>query len=265
VTAMIETQRLCFSYGETPLFDGIDLSVEKKEMLALIGPNGSGKTTLLRLLSGALAPVSGAVRLKGRSLDSLPARERARLVAVVPQETAMTFDFTVMETVLMGRTPYLGLLGVEGPEDLTAAREAMDRTGTLRFAERLLSRLSGGERQLTLIARALAQAPRLLLLDEPTAFLDIRHRLEIYALLSRLNAEQRLTTIVTSHDINLAARYCRRIVLLKQGRVRADGTPRQVFLEEILSDVYETPLRVMADSASGLPMVVPALPGDAAS
>ncbi|MGH2670901.1 MAG: ABC transporter ATP-binding protein, partial [bacterium] len=255
----IEADRLRFGYREMAVFDGISLSVAPGEMVALIGPNGSGKTTLLKLLSGSLRAGGGQIRLGGRPLTSLAAGERARLVAVVPQDTFMTFDFTVMETVLMGRTAYLGILGVEGPEDIAAAREALSRTGTLPFAGRLLTHLSGGERQLVVIARALAQRPKVLLLDEPTAFLDIRHRLEIYALLSRLNGEEGLTIVTTSHDINLAARYCRRVVLIKEGRIRADGTPAQVFRPQILSDVFDTPLHVVNDPQTGIPYAMPAL------
>jgi cobalamin transport system ATP-binding protein len=256
-TSLIEARALRFAYRDRPVFHGLDLRVHPGEMVALIGPNGSGKTTLLKLLSGALRPAAGDVMLEGQTLKSLSANERARRIAVVPQDNSMTFDFTVMETVLMGRTAYLGLLGVEGPEDLAAAREAMSRTGTLPFSGRLLSRLSGGERQLVIIARALAQRPRLLLLDEPTAFLDIRHRLEIYRLLSRLNAEEGLTIVTTSHDINLAARYCRRIVLIKEGMVRADGSPAEIFRPDILSEVYETRLNVLADGVTGAPFAVP--------
>lgn len=254
---MIRTEALTFSWRDTPLFSGIDFHVKQGEMVALIGPNGSGKTTLLKLLSGVLRPSEGRVMLGGRALTDLTSRERARLVGVVPQESAAAFDFTVMETVLMGRTAHLGLFGVEGPDDLAAGREALERTGMLPFAARLMSHLSGGERQLALIARALAQKPRLILLDEPTAFLDIRHRLEIYELLARLNTEEGLTIIATSHDLNMAARYCRRIVLLKGGAVRADGDAASVFDPAILSDVYETPLRVTTDPETGLPYTTP--------
>ena len=254
---MIRIESVRFAWKETPLFEGIDLHVRPGEMLALIGPNGSGKTTLLRLISGALRPRAGQVRLDGRPLTGLTSQERARTVGVVPQDNTTVFDFTVMETVLMGRTAWLGLLGVESPEDIGVAREAMRRTGMLPFAGRLMSHLSGGERQLALIARALAQKPRLLLLDEPTAFLDIRHRLEIYELLARLNADEGLTIVATSHDLNMAARYCRRIVLLKNGEVRADGDPAQVFDPAILSDVYETPLRVTTDPETGIPYTTP--------
>lgn len=254
---MIAVEALRFAYREAVLFTGIDLHVKTGEMVALIGPNGSGKTTLLKLMSGALRPGSGRVLLGGRPFAELTSKERARLVGVVPQESSAVFDFTVMETVLMGRTAHLGLFGIEGPDDIAMSREAMTRTGTLPFAARLMSHLSGGERQLALIARALAQKPRLLLLDEPTAFLDIRHRLEIYELLVRLNAEEGLTIIATSHDLNMAARYCRRIVLLKHGEVRADGDAARVFDPAILSDVYETPLRVTTDPETGKPYTIP--------
>ncbi len=256
----VEARGVRFSYGTEPLFDGIDLRLDPSERVALIGPNGSGKTTLLKLLAGTLRASGGEVFLDGRTQSELAPRERARLVGVVPQDVTMTFDFTVMETVLMGRIPYLGFFGLEGPEDVAAAEEAMRRTGTLPFASRLLSRLSGGERQLVLIARAMAQNPRVLLLDEPTAFLDIRHRLEIYELLCRLNDEEGITVLTTSHDINLVARYCTRIVLVKAGRIRADGPPREVFQPDILSDIYETPLKVSIEPESGMPFAVPQAP-----
>ncbi len=253
----MEARHLRFGYRGVPVFAGVDLKVGFAGMTALIGPNGSGKTTLLRLLSGALIPQDGEVLVEGRRMADLAPRTRARLVAVVPQETGMTFDFTVMETVLMGRTAYLGRFGVEGPADIAAAQRALERTGTLRFAGRLLSHLSGGERQLVLIARALAQTPRVLLLDEPTAFLDIRHRLEIYMLLSSLSRDEGLTVVTTSHDINLAARFCPRIVLLKGGVILADGPPSAVFRPDVLSEVYETPLKVSTDPPSGIPYALP--------
>ena len=253
----VATRALHFAYRDVELFGGMDLQVAPGEMVGLIGPNGSGKTTLLRLLAGGLRASSGEVALEGRPVTSLDSREKARRVGVVSQESRMTYDFTVMETALMGRTPHLGILGMEGPEDVAAAVEALRRTGTLEFSGRLLSQLSGGERQLVLIARALAQQPRVLLLDEPTAFLDIRHRLEIYELLRSLNAERGLTIITTSHDINLAARYCRRIVLICGGRIRADGPPPEVFRADVLSDVYQTPLHVVTDPVTGIPYAMP--------
>jgi len=257
-SSLLEADGLGFGYERgRPIFEGVGLELAEAEMAALIGPNGSGKTTLLKLLSGTLHASAGRITIGGEPLPRMKPRARARSVAVVPQDSSLVFDFTVMETVLMGRTPYLGMFGVESASDVAQAEEALRRTGMLRHADRLLSRLSGGERQLVLIARALAQRPRILLLDEPTAFLDIRHRLEVYELLVELNAAEGLTILTTSHDINLAARFCRRIILMKQGRILADGGPSEVFLPRVLSEVYDTPLTVLTDRESGLPYAVP--------
>ena len=263
--AALEMTGVSFSFREVPVFTALGLRIASGEMVALIGPNGSGKTTLLRLLSGALAPDAGEVVLCGRPASAWTTRERARMVAVVPQEGMAAFDFTVMETVLMGRTPYLGLLGLEGPEDVRIAEESLRCTGMLGFAGRLLSHLSGGERQLVFVARALAQRAQVMLLDEPTSWLDIRHRQEIYALLSRLNKEEGLTILTTSHDINLAAQWCPRMILIDQGRIRADGAPENVLQPAVLSEVYQTPLRVVADPETGIPWAFPSGPGARAS
>jgi len=254
----VELRGVRFAWGERALFESLSLGIRRGEMAALIGANGSGKTTLLRLLSGAIRPGAGEVLVGGRQVADVPARERARMIGVVPQESRMTFDFSALEVVLMGRAAHLGWLGVEGAADLAAAGQAMERTGTLPFSDRLIGRLSGGERQLVFVARALAQEPGLLLLDEPTAFLDIRHRLEIYAILQDLNRREGITVLTTSHDINLAARFCPRLILLKQGRIAADGPASEVFREEILSDVYDTPLRVIRDAGTGEALAVPA-------
>jgi len=254
----IDARSIRFGYGARPLFEDLSLSIRPGEMVGLIGANGSGKTTLLKLLSGLLRPSGGELRAGERDLGLLGARERARLVGVVPQESSLTFDFTALEVVLMGRAAHLGFLGFEGADDLRAARKAMERTGTLPFADRLTGRLSGGERQLVFVARALAQQPGLLLLDEPTAFLDIKHRLEVYALLKELNASEGLTVLTTSHDINLAARFCPRLVLMKAGRILADGPTGSIFEAGVLSDLYDTPLRVLRDAETGDAIALPA-------
>jgi iron complex transport system ATP-binding protein len=256
--ASVELRGVRFAWRERPLFDDLSLSIGAGEMAGLIGANGSGKTTLLRLLSGVIRPLSGEILVAGRPVAAVPPRERARMIGVVPQESRMTFDFSALEVVLMGRAAHLGWLGVEGAADLAAARRAMERTGTLPFSGRLIGRLSGGERQLVFVARALAQEPGLLLLDEPTAFLDIRHRLRIYAILGEMNREAGTTAITTSHDINLAARFCPRLILLKEGRIVADGATADVFREEILSDVYDTRIEVIRDPRSGEGLAVPA-------
>ncbi|MGH9867255.1 MAG: ABC transporter ATP-binding protein [Candidatus Polarisedimenticolia bacterium] len=253
----LQAEGVSFSHTRAPLFEGLDLIVRRGEMAALLGSNGSGKTTLIKLLAGTIRPRAGKVLLEGRPVGSLPPRERARRVAVVPQDTSLAFDFTVMEMVLMGRTPHLGALGLERPEDLDAAREAMRLTGMLPLAGRPLSHLSGGERQLAVIARALAQKPRVLLLDEPTAHLDIRHRIQIAGVLERLNVQEGITIVATSHDINLAARHSRRMILLDAGRVVADGAPSDVMRADLLSEVFRTPLRVERDPLGGAPWAMP--------
>jgi iron complex transport system ATP-binding protein len=253
-------EHVAFAYGRTPVLTGLDLAIAEGSITGVLGPNGSGKTTLVRLASAALRPSSGRIALFGDDLGALPARERARRVAVVPQETHPVFEFTVDEIVRMGRTPHLGLLGLEGPRDRLIAREAMDRCEVSFLATRSFRALSGGERQRVLLARALAQEARLLLLDEPTAFLDLKHRLAVYALLGRLHRENGLSVVVVSHDINLAARHCDRLVLLRCGAVVADGTPDEVLRPEPIRSVYEVDVEIRTDPSSGRPFVIPLTP-----
>ncbi len=257
IAPALEMKDVTFSWAGSRLFDRLGLRIARGERASLLGRNGSGKTTLLKLLSGALRPAAGSVWLDGEPLAALPLRARARRVAVVPQDTSFAFEFTVMEMVLMGRTPHMGLMGIERRADLDAAREALRAAGVEHLAARPLSRLSGGERQLAVIARALAQRAGVLLLDEPTAHLDIGHRLQIGDVLERLNREEGLTILATSHDINLAARQSRRLILLDGGRVVADGSPEQVMRPELLSAVYATPLRVERDPMGGAPWALP--------
>jgi iron complex transport system ATP-binding protein len=253
----VEVRGLRFSYDGPPVIDGLDLGVRRGELVGIIGPNGSGKTTLLRLLSGALQPAAGSIALFGTGAAELSRRQRARQVAVVPQEARVVFDFTVREVVLMGRAPHLGLLGIEGEHDLEAAEEALAAAGAAALADARLGELSGGEKQRVFLARALAQEAPLMLLDEPTAFLDLRHRLAVYRLVERLRGGRGLTVLVVSHDLNLAARFCPRLVMLHHGRLWADGPPDRVLTEENLRAVYEADVRVLEDPSSGTPLVVP--------
>ena len=255
---------LSFAYGKAPILAGLNLTVEAGTITGILGPNGSGKTTLVRLASAALHPTTGRIALFGDDLSSLPTRERARRVAVVPQETHPVFEFTVEEIVRMGRAPHLGLLGLEGPRDRTIAREAMDRCEVAMLASRSFRAISGGERQRVMLARALTQEARLLVLDEPTAFLDLKHRLGVYAILSKLHRENGLTVVVVSHDINLAARHCDRLVLLRCGSIAADGTPAEVLRPGPIRSVYEVEVEVRADPSSGRPFVIPLAPSDTA-
>lgn len=258
--AALAMERVDFSYGRAPIVAGLDLTIATGTITGILGPNGSGKTTIVRLASAALRPASGRISVFGTELASLPSRERARRVAVVPQETYPVFDFTVEEIVRMGRAPHLGLFGLEGPRDRTIARDAMERCEVTEVATRSFRALSGGERQRVMLARALAQEARLLLLDEPTAFLDLKHRLAVYALLGRLHVEHGLTVVVVSHDINLAARYCDRLVLLRRGSIAADGTPAEVLRPDPIRAVYEVEVEIRTDPSSGRPFVIPLAP-----
>jgi iron complex transport system ATP-binding protein len=257
-------ERLDFSYGRTSVLAGLDLAIGTGSITGILGPNGSGKTTLVRLASAALSPGAGRISLFGDDIATLPSRERARRVAVVPQETHPVFEFTVEEIVRMGRAPHLGLLGFERPLDRALAREAMERCEIADLSTRSFRALSGGERQRVMLARALTQGARLLLLDEPTAFLDLKHRLAVYALLGKLHLESGLTVVVVSHDINLAARHCDRLLLLRGGAIAADGTPAEVLRPDPIRSVYDVDVEVWTDRASGRPFVVPLKPRDTA-
>ena len=259
--AYLEAEGIEFAYTPgSPVLRGLTLALARGRLACVLGPNGSGKTTLLRMLVGLLVPSQGRVRLAGTPLDAYPRGALARRVAYVPQETLAAVGFTALETVLMGRSPHTGALGFESSRDWHAAREALRRTDTERFAERSLEDLSGGERQRVIIARALAQEPDVILLDEPTSFLDIRHQHGIYGLLRRLVADEGKTVVAVSHDLSLAAAYADRLVLVSEGRVAAAGTPQEVIRPEVLSPVYETPVEVRTDEATGRPYVLPRPP-----
>jgi iron complex transport system ATP-binding protein len=257
MTEALSAQRIRFGYGPRPLLRDFSLELAEGEFAGVLGPNGAGKTTVLRLLSGTLRPQAGSVRLFGESLGDLPPRKRAQLMGVVPQESWILFPFTVMEVVLMGRFPHLGILGMEDRADEDLALACLEEVGMRESYGRPLSSLSSGERQRVLLARALAQQPRVLLLDEPTTFLDLKHRLQIYEILSRLNASRKLAVLTISHDLNLAARYCGKLWLLKQGELLASGAPREVLTPELLRKAYETDVEVGHDPRTGSPFIIP--------
>jgi iron complex transport system ATP-binding protein len=223
--------------GGRPVVDRVDLAVDRGEWLALIGPNGGGKTTLLRAIA-RLVPFRGAIALDGRSTARLHRAELSRLLAVVPQEPSTPPWMTVGEYVLLGRTPHLGPLAKEGRRDREAAARALARLDLLDYRERLLGTLSGGEKQRAVVARALAQEARIVLLDEPTAALDIGHQQQALDLLDVLREESELTLVAAMHDLTLAAQYADRMVLLDRGRVVADGSPRDVLTEEAIARHY---------------------------
>lgn len=255
----LKFERVTFGYGGSPVLAELDLTIRPAELVGLLGPNGVGKTTFVRLASGALAPSAGRIELFGEDLAALAARERARRVAVVPQETHPVFEFTVSEIVRMGRAPHLGFLGLETQRDRDLARDAMRRCSVEHLADRSFRALSGGEHQRVLLARALTQEAPLLLLDEPTAFLDIRHRLAAYDVLVGLR-DAGLAVVVVSHDINLAARHCDRLVLMHGGGVAADGVPAEVLTPASIGEAYGVDVEILTDPSTGRPFVIATSP-----
>ncbi|NMB17368.1 MAG: heme ABC transporter ATP-binding protein [Firmicutes bacterium] len=245
-----------FAYASRSVLEDVSFHIRGGDFVGIIGPNGSGKSTLLKNMSRVLAPQGGAIYLAEEDLEKIPRGRLARKIAVVPQETAVNFAFTVEEVVLMGRTPHLGRFQWEGPEDHRIAREAMEATGILPLAQRPITTLSGGERQRAIIAQALAQQPRVLLLDEPTSHLDISHQVEIFELLRVLSQREQVTVIANLHDLNLAAQYCDYLILLSEGRVFALGSPAKVLTPENVEAVYGTEVLVDLNPATNRPWVL---------
>ncbi|MCW3129313.1 MAG: ATP-binding cassette domain-containing protein [Methanophagales archaeon] len=225
-------------YGSVKILDGIDFSASHGELLGVIGPNGSGKTTLLRTISRILKPKVGTILLEGRDVQGMKDKEFSRNFAAVPQDTTINFDFSALDIVLMGRNPHLGRLELEGEEDIEIARRCMELTNCWHLAERPITELSGGERQLVIIARALTQEPKVLLLDEPTSHLDINYQIEIMELLKRLTSEEKLIVVAVIHDLNLAAQYCDRLALLHEGKIVSLGTQAQVLTAENIKNTF---------------------------
>ena len=243
----ISAQNLSYQIQAETLLDSVDLHADQGQFVGLIGPNGAGKSTLLRAISGILNYREGTVRLDGDDLKSLSSRDIAAGLALIPQIAPYTHGFTSMELVLMGRYPHLGRFQIEGKEDDRIARDAMRMTRTEQFADRTLDTLSGGERQRVFVSRALAQQPRVLLLDEPTSNLDVLHQLKVLDLVRQL-IDDGLTAVAAIHDLNMAARYCDRLVLLKNGRVLAEGSPEEVLVPETIRSAFGVRAAVYRDA-----------------
>lgn len=251
-----ELLNVSFSYFNGRVLNDVSLKVKAGEMVGLLGPNGSGKSTLIKLASGIIKSKQGDIQLDGKNLKELNHKEIARRIAVVPQQFHVSFAFTVAEIVMLGRIPFLKPFGEENVADKQLVSEMLELVGLTRLKERRFDELSGGERQKVVLAMALAQEPKLIFLDEPTAHLDITHQVEILELVKKLNAEHGITVLAAIHDLNLASLYFKRLVLLKEGKVFADGTPSQILTQEIISDVFSASVRIEAHPATGVPHVV---------
>ena len=265
---MLRVADVAFAYGRQPVLRDVSLDLAPGDLVGILGPNGSGKTTLLRLIGGLLRPSAGRIELDGCDLGTLPRVELARRMAIVPQETQLAFDYSVLEIALMGRYPHLRALQVEGPADIAIARAALAQTGTASLADRSFMTLSGGEKQRVVIASALAQfepstegqrrdVHELLLLDEPTASLDLRYQLDVAATLRRLNAERGTAMVVSTHDLNFAASLCDRVVLLRAGRILAAGAIHDVLRADTVRALYDVEAVVEDHPMVGHLTVVP--------
>ena len=252
----LEIENLSLAYGHNVVMRDLTFQVTPGEMVGLIGPNGSGKSTIIKALSHVISPYSGKILLDGKNIAKIPRAELARLIGVVPQMPLLPSTFTAFEIVLMGRNPHLGLFQYESARDMDITWQAMEKTATQSLAERRVGELSGGEIQRIVIARVLAQEPKSILLDEPTANLDINYQVEILDLIKNLCLENNLAVVITLHDLNLASQYCGRLILLNNGRVHAQGTPSEVINSRNIKEVYGADNCVYTHPVNGLPTVL---------
>ncbi len=250
---MIELNDISLGYDHRAILNNVNMKAMPGQIIGLVGPNGSGKSTLIKGMTRVIDLFSGHILIDGHDIKTIKRDELARLIATVPQNPVLPEAFTAFEVVLMGRTPHLGLLRYEGGKDLDITWQAMEATHTQFFAERRVSELSGGERQRLIIARALTQQPRVILLDEPTAHLDINHQVEILNLVKSLCLEQSLTVIAALHDLNLAAQYCDRMVMLNGGEIYAEGIPSNVLTAQNIKRVYGAEVCVYPHPINKLP------------
>ena len=238
--ALMKLENISFAYETLPVLKDISLSTREQDFIGLIGPNGSGKSTLLKIMGAILKPDSGSIQFKESSLPKINKKLFAQSVSWIPQDHPMVFPFKVSEIVLMGRHPYLSPLSFESEEDFEISQRAMETTMTSQFADRYFNEISGGEKQRVMIASALAQDPEMMLLDEPTAALDLKYQIQILSILKNLNARHKMTLVMAMHDLNLASSFCNRLILLDEGQIVRDGTPEQVLKKDILEQVYGT-------------------------
>ena len=253
----VEVQNLATGYHGRMVLENLSLVIREGEMTALLGPNGTGKSTLLHAMTGQHRALSGSVKLFGRDVRELPAAERARLVSMVPQQIEAPMAFTVAEMVMMGRTAALNRWQAPSADDWRIVEQAMTYTDVLGLRDRIFQEMSGGERQRVVIALALAAEPRLILLDEPTAHLDMNHRLEVLELIARLNREKNVAIVMVAHDLNLAAEFFPRLILMDHGRIAADGPPETVLQPQTIEAIYHCRVDIHRDPACGALRVFP--------
>lgn len=263
--AAVRAVGLAAGYRDRTVLEGLDVGIEPGSVTALVGPNGSGKSTLLRALSRLLVPSAGTVQLEGKDIAGYPSAEVARRLAILPQRPTAPLTLTVAELVEQGRFPHAGALRMLRRQDHQAIDRAIALTGMEGFVSRRLAELSGGEQQRAWIALALAQATPTLLLDEPTTFLDVGHQLEIMELVARLNRDEELTVVLVLHDLNQAARYASRMLVLSHGCIVADGAPAEVLTRELLAEVFRVAVNIVEDPASGAPVCIPYAPAGTAT
>ena len=257
LVVMLKVESLTVSYGSKVVLRNVSFAVKPGEILALIGPNGAGKSTLIRAMTGVVHIKSGRVSVDGQNLAGLSPAQRARILAVVPQARQLGGAFSVEQAVMMGRTPYLNWLGQEGETDKAAVRLALKQTSLDAFADRQIAKLSGGEQQRVLLARALAQSTPILLLDEPTNHLDLQHQTNLLEIVKKMAEEKQLAVIVAMHDLNLVSFFADKVALLVNGEIQALGTPQEVIRAEQISAAYQTPVEIVSHPSTGAPIIFP--------
>jgi ABC-type cobalamin/Fe3+-siderophores transport system ATPase subunit len=255
--SILQLKDISFGYSSEPVLKYLSLNIEPGEFIGVLGPNGSGKSTLLKLMGGILQGDSGQVLFKGKELQGYKKKILAQSIAWVPQEHPMAFPFQVSEIVLMGRHPYLSPLAFESQKDFEIAGRAMETTETTHLSSRSFNEISGGEKQRVMLASAITQEPEVLLLDEPTTALDIKYQLEILNILQRQNRDNNMTLVLAMHDLQLASKYCHRLILINKGQIVKDGTPDQVLQKEILESVYDVRIKLYRDEEDGSVMISP--------
>lgn len=254
---VLEFSHVAAGYGNREILKDVTMTIQEGEFAGLIGSNGTGKSTLIKCISGLLPLKRGNITVCGKENSSLKNKERAQMVAVVPQSFHVEYNFLVEDIVMMGRNPYLGLRRKESQEDFEIVEEAMRMTNTEIFRGRFYNELSGGERQRVILARAIAQKPRVILLDEPTSALDVHHQIEVMELISKLNRDENMTVLAVLHDINMASRFCKRMIMLQDGVVSEEGTPYEIINRENMEDLYKMKLVIQESILFQKPEIVP--------